>query len=80
MHGLSVIEEQQSVVSGSLPIRERVGHLLPGYMGASYSLEHVKLIQAQIKLDQVLDYLRLQREKTKGETLSNIKRTMQANY
>ena len=77
---LSVIEEQQSVVSSSVPIRERVGHLLPSYMAANYSLEHIKLIQTQIKLDELLDFLRLHRQKIKGEYLSNIKRAMEGTH
>jgi ribosomal protein S15P/S13E len=73
---LSVIEEQQSVVSSSLPLRERYKHLLEEHMSANYTTEQRKLIQIQNRIDELLDYLRQHRNKEKGQLFSEIKRSM----
>jgi hypothetical protein len=48
---LSVIEEQMSVGSSSIPLQEKYRHLLLDYLGANFTIEQRKIIQVQIKVD-----------------------------
>jgi hypothetical protein len=61
---LSVIEEQQSVGSSSMVLKEKFKYLLKcEHETANFTVEQRKIIQLQIKLDEMLDYVRQHRNK-----------------
>ena len=51
-------------------------HLLPTFMGANFTLEQRYLIKVQAKIDEILDFLRINRKKAKGELFSVIRKSL----
>lgn len=66
------------MASGSIPILEKFGHLLPDYMGANFTLDQRRIIQAQGKLDDLIGFLR-DRGNDKRVPVSSIRKSMKSN-